>query len=61
MSLTRTRLRVAVRVMGYYNSVPLYRGHYRHSPCKGAGQTTSLLVVMIFLFSDITSARLRAP
>ena len=23
MSLTRTRLRVAVRVMGYYNSVPL--------------------------------------
>ena len=47
MSLTRTRLRVAVGVMGYYNSVPLYRGHYRHSPCKGAGQTTSLLVVMI--------------
>ena len=23
MSLTRTRLRVAMRVMGYYNSVPL--------------------------------------
>jgi len=23
MSLTHTRLRVAVRVMGYYNSVPL--------------------------------------
>ena len=37
MSLTRTRLRVAVRVMRYYNSVPLL----------GAVQTTSLLVVMI--------------
>ena len=37
MSLTRTRLRVAVRVMWYYNSVPLL----------GAVQTTSLLVVMI--------------
>ena len=37
MSLTRARLRVAVRVMGYYNSVPL----------TGAGQTTSLLMVMI--------------
>ena len=37
MSLTRTRLRAAVRVMRYYNSVPL----------TGVGQTTSLLVVMI--------------
>ena len=37
MSLTRTRLRVAVRVMGYYHSVPL----------KVAMQTTSLLVVLI--------------
>ena len=37
MSLTHTRLRVAVRVMRYYNSVPLI----------GAVQTTSLLVVMI--------------
>ena len=37
MSLTRTRLRVAVRVMRYYNSVPLL----------GAVQTTSLLLVMI--------------
>ena len=37
MSLTRSHLRVAVRVMGYYNSVPL----------TGAVQTTSLLVVMI--------------
>ncbi len=27
MSLTRTRLRVAVRVVQYYNSVPLYRGY----------------------------------
>ena len=26
MSLTRTRLRVAVRVMRYYNSVPLKGG-----------------------------------
>ena len=37
MSLTRPRLRAAVRVMRYYNSVPLI----------GAVQTTSLLVVMI--------------
>ena len=37
MSLTRARLWAAVRVMGYYNSVPL----------TGAGQTTSLLMVMI--------------
>ena len=37
MSLTRTRLRAAVRVMRYYNSVPLL----------GAVQTTSLLLVMI--------------
>ena len=37
MSLTHTRLRVAVRVMRYYNSVPLL----------GAVQTTSLLVVVI--------------
>ncbi len=27
MSLTRTRLRVAVRVVRYCNSVPLYRGY----------------------------------
>ena len=47
MSLTRTRLRVAVRVMRYYNSVPLYRGYAGNSPCKRAVQTTSLLVVMI--------------
>ena len=32
MSLTRTRLRVAVRVMGYYNSVPLYKGYAGNSP-----------------------------
>ena len=38
-SLTCTRLQVAVRVMGYYNSVPLTE----------AMQTTSLLVVMISL------------
>ena len=37
MSLTHTRLRAAVRVMRYYNSVPLL----------GAVQTTSLLVVVI--------------
>ena len=37
MSLTHTRLRAAVRVMRYYNSVPLL----------GAVQTTSLLLVMI--------------
>ena len=35
MSLTRTRLRVAVRVMRYYNSVPLYRGYAGNGPCKG--------------------------
>ena len=39
MSLIRTRLRAAVRVMQYYNSVPLI----------GAVQTTSLLVVMILI------------
>ena len=27
MSLTHTRLRMAVRVMRYCNSVPLYRGY----------------------------------
>ena len=37
MSLSHTRLRAAVRVMRYYNSVPLI----------GAVQTTSLLVVLI--------------
>ena len=35
MSLTRTRLRVAVRVMGYYNSVPLKGGYAGNAPCKG--------------------------
>ena len=44
MSLTRTRLRVAVRVMGYYNSVPLkvampvmapYRGCANHQFTAG--------------------------
>ena len=47
MSLTHTRLRAVVRVMRYYNSVPLYRGYAGNGPCKGAVQTTSLLVVMI--------------
>ena len=47
MSLTLTRLQVAVCVMRYYNSVPLYRGYAGNGPCKGAVQTTSLLVVMI--------------
>ena len=32
MSLTLTRLRVAVRVMRYYNSVPLYRGYAGKGP-----------------------------
>ena len=44
MSLTRTRLRAAVRVMGYYNSVPLtgakpvmapYRGCANHQFTSG--------------------------
>ena len=48
MSLTRTRLRVAVRVMRYYNSVPLKGGLCRWL-LLGAVQTTSLLVVMIAL------------
>lgn len=30
MILTRTRLRVAVRVMQYYNSVPLTEGLCKH-------------------------------
>jgi len=47
MSLTHTRLRAAVRVMRYYNSVPLYRAYAGNGSCKGAVQTTSLLVVMI--------------
>ena len=47
MSLTHTRLRAVVRVMRYYNSVPLYRGYTGNGSCKGAVQTTSLLVVMI--------------
>ena len=51
MSLTRTRLRVAVRVMQYYNSVPLYRGYAGNGPCKGAWQITSLLVAMIAAFT----------
>ena len=48
MSLTRTRLRVAVRVMRYDTIIrcPL------QGLCRlGAVQTTSLLVVMIFYFS----------
>ena len=32
MSLTRTRLRAAVRVMRYYNLVPLYRGYAGNAP-----------------------------
>ena len=47
MSLTRTRLRVAVRVMRYYNSAPL-TGAMPVMALVRAGQTTSLLVVMIF-------------
>ena len=44
MSLTHTRLGAAVRVMRYYNSVPLTGTGI--APVR-AGQTTSLLVVMI--------------
>ncbi len=47
MSLTHTRLRVAVRVMRYYNSVPLL----------GAVQTTSKLVVMIFSYRNTGQTR----
>ena len=46
MSLTRTRLRVAVCVMRYYNSVPLTGAMPVMAPL-GAVQTTNLLVVMI--------------
>lgn len=46
MSLTRTRLRAAVRVMRYYNSVPL-TGAMPVMALLGTVQTTSLLVVMI--------------
>ena len=35
MSLTRTRLRVAVRVMGYYNSVPLTGAMPVMAPFRG--------------------------
>ena len=35
MSLTRTRLRVAVRVMGYYNSVPLTGAKPVMAPYRG--------------------------
>ena len=35
MSLTRTRLRVAVRVMGYYNSVPLAGAMPVMAPVRG--------------------------
>ena len=49
MSLTCTRLRVAVRVMRYYNLVPL----------TGAVQTTSLLVVMIAVENRRLSRRYR--
>ena len=47
MSLTRTRLRAAVRVMRYYNSVPLL----------GAVQTTSLLVVMLPIYNLIPAEK----
>ena len=52
MSLTRTRLRVAVLVMRYYNSVPLTGAITGIAPVR-AGQTTSLLVVMILLYKFI--------
>ena len=35
MSLTRTRLRVAVRVMRYYNSVPLTEAITGIAPVRG--------------------------
>ena len=35
MSLTRTRLRVAVGVMGYYNSVPLTGAMPVMAPVRG--------------------------
>ncbi len=35
MSLTRTRLRVAVRVMRYYNSVPLTEAITGIAPFRG--------------------------
>ena len=35
MSLTLTRLRVAVRVMGYYKFGTPYRGYAGNGPCKG--------------------------
>ena len=35
MSLTRTRLRVAVRVMGYYNSVPFTGAMPVMAPFRG--------------------------
>ena len=50
MSLTHTRLGAAVRVMRYYNSVPLTGTGI--APVR-AGQTTSLLVVMILLYKFI--------
>ena len=50
MSLTRTRLRVAVCVMRYYNSVPLTGAMPVMIPVR-AGQTTSLLVVVILCCS----------
>ena len=46
MSLTHTCLRVAVRVIQYYNSVPLAGAMPVMAPVR-AGQTTSLLLVMI--------------
>ena len=46
MSLTRTRLRAAVRVMGYYNSVPL-TGAMPVMALLGAVRTISLPVDMI--------------
>ena len=46
MSLTRTRLRVAVRVMGYYNSVPLTGAMPVMAPVRGRAnhQFTSVMI-----------------
>ncbi len=38
MSLIRTRLRVAVRVVGYYNSVPLTEAMPVMAPVRGQGK-----------------------
>ena len=39
MSLTRTRLRVAVRVMGYYKFGAPYRGYASNGSCKGLSKS----------------------